>query len=45
MMAHSLEYLNRKDLAAIFSSDFERALNAYFKEQGAGAFRRDSKVH
>ena len=27
-----------KDLAAIFSSDFERALNAYFKEQGAGAF-------
>ena len=27
-----------KDLAGIFSADFERALNAYFKEEGAGAF-------
>lgn len=27
-----------KDLSTIFSADFERALNAYFKEQGAGAF-------
>jgi len=27
-----------KDLTGIFSADFERALNAYFKEEGAGAF-------
>jgi hypothetical protein len=27
-----------KDLSTIFSADFERALNAYFKEEGAGAF-------
>ena len=27
-----------KDLAAIFGSSFERSLNAYFKEEGAGAF-------
>jgi len=27
-----------KDLAGIFSANFERALNSYFKEEGAGAF-------
>jgi len=27
-----------KDLSTIFSADFERALDAYFKEEGAGAF-------